>query len=88
MPGNICFNTIALSEVLTRHRPGVVKVDCEGCEYAILCTPCSVLEIAEEWLVEVHGSATYIVSAMERCGFRYQVIARHGELVELVVFSR
>ena len=48
-----------------------VKMDCEGCEEALIRTPCDVLRKAEEYIVEIHPlvSVESVMKYMESCGF-------------------
>jgi len=48
----------------------VVKMDCEGCEYSILATPCKTLQKARQYLIEIHGAPTPIIDYMMQCGFK------------------
>jgi len=59
--------TVPLSGVKDAHKPGIVKMDCKGCECAILYTPCEFLRSAQ-WVVEVHGPELPIVKRLEECG--------------------
>jgi FkbM family methyltransferase len=47
----------------------VVKMDCEGCEWSLLTTPCAVIKRAEEYAIEIHGAEPPLVRKLERCGF-------------------
>jgi len=47
----------------------VVKMDCEGCEWSLLTTPCAVIKRAEEYGIEIHGAEPPLVRKMEKCGF-------------------
>jgi FkbM family methyltransferase len=65
---------VAPMEVLLEHVDGeerslVAKIDCEGCEYSLLCTPCESLKRVQEYVVEVHGPAPLLNDKMRRCGF-------------------
>ncbi len=52
----------------------VAKIDCEGCEYALINTECDVLTMINEYVIEIHGSPTPIVYRMKRCGFKGHAI--------------
>jgi len=67
-PGGLKIKVRPLAEALKE--VDVVKMDCEGCEYALLTTPCDVVRRAEEYVVEIHGPATPLVRKMEKCGFK------------------
>ncbi len=48
----------------------VVKMDCEGCEWALLTLTCQEIRRAEEYAIEIHGSEPLLVRKMEKCGFQ------------------
>jgi FkbM family methyltransferase len=47
----------------------VVKMDCEGCEWALLTLTCQEIRRAEEWAIEIHGPEPLLVRKLEKCGF-------------------
>jgi len=64
----------------------VAKLDCEGCEWALLQVPCDILSRIEDWVVEIHGVASPILWKMEKCGFRsFKVMG--GGLVSIWRFT-
>jgi len=70
--GERVSDTITLSDVLNSLTGNIaVKMDCEGCEEALIHTPCDVLRKAEEYIVEIHPlvSVESVVKYMESCGF-------------------
>jgi FkbM family methyltransferase len=70
--GERVSDTITLSDVLNSLTGNIaVKMDCEGCEEALIHTPCDVLRKAEEYIVEMHPwvSVESVVKYMESCGF-------------------
>jgi FkbM family methyltransferase len=67
-PGNIEIKVKPMSEAITI--ADVVKLDCEGCEWALLALPCDVIRHAEEYAIEIHGPAPYLVWKMEKCGYK------------------
>jgi len=53
---------------------GVLKVDCEGCEYEVLLnTPASTLQHFNEILVEYHGDPVPLARKLREAGFRVVV---------------
>ncbi len=48
----------------------VVKMDCEGCEWALLTLTCQEIRRAEEYAIEIHGPEPPLVRKMEKCGFQ------------------
>ena len=71
-PGGLKIKVRPLAEALKE--VDVVKMDCEGCEYALLTTPCEVVRRAEEYVIEVHGPATPLVRKMEKCGYKSRLL--------------
>jgi len=70
--GERVSDTITLSDVLNSLTGNIaVKMDCEGCEEALIHTPCDVLRKAEEYIVEIHPwvSVESVAKYMESCGF-------------------
>lgn len=67
--GNIGVRVVALGDVL-REGFDVVKLDCEGCEYAVLTLPCEAISSAPRWILEIHGPETPIVYKFIECGFK------------------
>jgi FkbM family methyltransferase len=47
----------------------VVKMDCEGCEWALLTLTCQEIRRAEEYAIEILGAEPPLVRKMEKCGF-------------------
>ncbi|MEM4898402.1 MAG: FkbM family methyltransferase [Pyrobaculum sp.] len=59
-----------LSEIASvEGRIDLVKMDCEGCEYALLTTPCEVIRLARQYIIEIHGAPAPIVNHMSKCGY-------------------
>jgi len=70
--GEKVAETVTLAEILSSLTGRVaVKMDCEGCEEALIHTPCDVVRKAEEYIVEIHPqvSVESVVKYMESCGF-------------------
>ncbi|MGC9079388.1 MAG: FkbM family methyltransferase, partial [Nanopusillaceae archaeon] len=40
----------------------LLKMDCEGCEYSLLCLPDNVLKYSREYIIEIHGSPQVLIS--------------------------
>lgn len=78
-PGGLKIKVRPLAEALMR--ADAVKMDCEGCEYALLTTPCDVVRRAEEYVIEVHGPATPLVRKMEKCGFKPSLLESRTPLL-------
>jgi hypothetical protein len=47
----------------------VVKIDCEGCEWALLTLGCQEIRRAGEYAIEIHGPEPLLVRKLEKCGF-------------------
>lgn len=84
--GSKCFRTDALEQVLKIEKPDVVKMDCEGCEVAILFTSCSALKVSRDWIVETHGIEVPVIMKMEECGFNYMKLSNVDEFISLIYF--
>jgi len=82
--GGARVRAVPLSEVIGIHKPDIVKMDCEGCEWAILYTPCELLRSAQ-WAIEVHGPELPILKRLEECGLGTKVVARPAPLVSVVI---
>jgi len=67
-PGSLEMRVRPLAEALMQ--ADAVKMDCEGCEWALLAVPCGAVRNAEEYVVEVHGPAPQLLRKMEKCGFK------------------
>jgi len=59
----------------------VVKMDCEGCEWALLTLTCQEIRKAEEYVIEIHGPEPPLVRKMEKCGFRAELIGRSNHIL-------
>jgi len=74
--GSIEVDVIPLSEVLVEG--SAVKMDCEGCETAILSTPCCELRKVVEWIIEIHPIFSInpipIMRKMMECGYDMKII--------------
>jgi len=47
-----------------------VKIDCEGCEWALLTLTCQEIRRAGEYAIEIHGPEPLLLRKLEKCGFR------------------
>ncbi|MEM1902848.1 MAG: FkbM family methyltransferase [Pyrobaculum sp.] len=65
----------------------LVKMDCEGCEYALLTTPCEVIRLARQYIVEIHRPPTPIVNHMSKCGYGAEFVLRVTDLVNVYRFT-
>jgi hypothetical protein len=53
---------------------GVLKIDCEGCEYEVLLnTPLNTLQHFKEILVEYHGNPKPLAGKLVEAGFHVEV---------------
>jgi FkbM family methyltransferase len=78
-PGGYKIKVRPLAEALMR--ADVVKMDCEGCEWALLTTPCDVVRHVEEYVMEIHGPATPILRKMEKCGYKPRLLESRTPLL-------
>jgi len=65
----------------------VVKMDCEGCEWALLTLTCQEIRRAEEYAIEIHGPEPPLVKKLERCGYIPMRVATVAPLVSLWHFK-
>ncbi|MEM4898116.1 MAG: FkbM family methyltransferase [Pyrobaculum sp.] len=65
----------------------LVKMDCEGCEYALLTTPCEVIRLARQYIVEIHGAPAPIVNHMSKCGYGTELVLRLTDFVNVYRFT-
>lgn len=83
--GTLKIQVKPLAEAL--NNVNVVKMDCEGCEWALIAVPCEVIRRAEEYVVEVHGPEPQLIRRMEKCGFKPKLVSRPAPLVSVWRFS-
>jgi len=76
-------DALTLSDITERYGVlnGVLKMDCEGCEYVLLTTPCQVLLRFTEIIIECHGDPNPLVNYLKNCGFRVSVISLRDHLL-------
>ncbi len=82
--GDIKITTKPISDAIV----DVVKVDCEGCEWALLTLTCQEIRRAEEYAIEIHGSEPPLVRKMEKCGFHARRIGIFGPMLSVWHFKR
>ena len=67
------IDIIPLSDLINKYEliNGVLKMDCEGCEYdALLSESCEVLTTFEQMQIEYHYGPSLLVQKLRLCGFR------------------
>ncbi|MEM4964637.1 MAG: FkbM family methyltransferase [Pyrobaculum sp.] len=65
----------------------LVKMDCEGCEYALLTTPCEIIRLARQYIVEIHGAPTPLIHHMSKCGYGAEFVHRVTNYVDVYRFT-
>jgi hypothetical protein len=73
---NECAGTDTLATLTNRYdiNEGVLKIDCEGCEYTVLAeTPINILKKFKEILIEYHGSPKPLARKLIKAGFKVTV---------------
>ncbi len=64
-----------IGDIKTRTKPigdaiiDVVKMNCEGCEWALLTPTCQEIRRVEEYAIKIHGPEPLLVRKLEKCGF-------------------
>jgi FkbM family methyltransferase len=81
--GNVQVKVVPVEKAIAE----VVKMDCEGCEWSLLATPCDVVRRAEEYVVEIHGPEPPLVRRMEKCGFSARLHSRLAPQVAIWHFK-
>jgi len=81
--GNIKITTKPIGDAIV----DVVKMDCEGCEWALLTLTCREIRRAEEYAIEIHGPEPLLVRKLEKCGFRAERIGIFGPMVSIWHFK-
>ncbi len=67
--GSHCFETEPLGQIIESNNPDIIKMDCEGCEYALLTLPCEKISTVKHWIIELHGPEQMFLTHMRDCGF-------------------
>ena len=52
-----------------------MKIDCEGCGWALLTMGCQEIRRAGEYAIEIHGPEPLLLRKLEKCGFRSRGIS-------------
>jgi hypothetical protein len=65
----------------------VVKIDCEGCEWALLTLGCQEIRRAGEYAIEIHGPEPLLLRKLEKCGFHARRIGIFGPMVSIWHFK-
>ncbi|MEM3974935.1 MAG: FkbM family methyltransferase [Desulfurococcaceae archaeon] len=69
-------------------RIDLVKMDCEGCEYSLLSLYADDLRLANQYVVEIHGSETPIIDKMSESGFKHTFVRRVADMVSVHYFTQ
>jgi len=78
-----------LNEVFGKEgRIDLVKMDCEGCEYSLLSLPAEDLRLANQYVVEIHGSETPIIDKMSESSFKHKFVRRVANLITVHYFTQ
>jgi FkbM family methyltransferase len=91
LSGERATDTITLNDVLKSLIGNIaVKMDCEGCEEALIYTPCDILRRAGEYIVEIHPwiNMKSVVRYMESCGFNASLRLVHSNGTIIYHFRR
>ncbi len=87
-PGSVAIEVKAIDRELSQlPDDSVVKMDCEGCEWGLLTTPCDIIKKVSSYIVEIHGPAVPIVQKMEKCGFKSTLVKAFGWASSIWHFS-
>lgn len=78
-----------LKEVFRREgRIDLVKMDCEGCEYSLLNLPTEDLRLANQYVLEIHGSETPIIDKMSEGGYKHKFVRKLASLIAVHYFTQ
>ena len=74
------------AELIKKHRPDVLKADCEGCEKHLNQVPADVFSMVPEYLVETHSPAieAALLKKWQRCGYRIVDVNKWGKTVSII----
>jgi len=75
---NECAHAFTLTEITVKYEveEGVLKIDCEGCEYVVLAGALvETLRRFKEIVVEYHGSPRPLVKKLVEAGFKVTVMS-------------
>ncbi|MEM1902714.1 MAG: FkbM family methyltransferase [Pyrobaculum sp.] len=65
----------------------LVKMNCEGCEYALLTTPCEVVRLARQYIMEIHGTPIPLIHHMSKCGYDAKLIVGATDFINVYRFT-
>ncbi|MEM4965104.1 MAG: FkbM family methyltransferase, partial [Pyrobaculum sp.] len=65
----------------------LVKMDCEGCEYALIATPCEIIRLAREYVVEIHGTPTPLIHHISKCGYDAKLLVGFTDVLNVYRFT-
>jgi hypothetical protein len=75
-------------EIYNKEGEFVTKMDCEGCEYSLLCLPDDILKYSREYIIEIHGSPQTIISKFLRNGYKMEIIKKDSWYLGVYYFYR
>lgn len=76
--------------LIKKHRPDVLKSDCEGCEKYLCQVPDPVFSLVPEYLVETHSSAVEgsMLKKCLRCGYRIRDVNKWRKTVSIIYATK
>ncbi|MGC9133367.1 MAG: FkbM family methyltransferase [Nanopusillaceae archaeon] len=75
-------------EIYNKEEEFVTKMDCEGCEYSLLCLPDEVLKYSREYIIEIHGSPQVLISKFLRNGYKMKIVKKDSWYLGVYYFYR
>lgn len=77
-------------ELIKRHRPDVLKSDCEGCEKHLFKIPDEVFSMVKEYMVETHGHGTHkaMMDKCKRCGYAILNVVAWRKGIDIIYAKR
>jgi len=66
----------------------LVKMDCEGCEYALFAADRDALKLPEHYLIEIHGAPEPIIHLLGELGYRHAKTFSLNQWVNVYHFWR
>lgn len=73
-PLRMCIeNPDQFRSLITKYKPELAKVDCEGCEIALLGVDRQTLSSVKEWIIEVHTNLGLVKLLMKYEGIGYTI---------------
>ncbi|BFI73641.1 hypothetical protein YN1_6280 [Nanoarchaeota archaeon] len=73
-------------EIYKKEGEFITKIDCEGCEYSLLCLPDEMLKYSKEYIIEIHGSPQTIISKFTRNGYKFRKVHEFYEWIKVYYF--